>query len=161
MWQELMVRKLIAVALFVGAIAGAGGCERSSPSVPVEGVVTRNGKPLSDVEIVFLADPGSKTVGPRATGRTDESGRYRLQLEGGGSGAVPGTHRVLVFDLKIRKPALGRGKGTSDTPPELAKRSEVDVKRNSRVPTNYSDINTTPLRATVGADPLVFDIELH
>ncbi len=156
-----MVRKVIGVVLFVGTVVAAGGCERAVSTVPVEGVVTRNGKPLSNIEVVFLADPDTKTVGPRATGKTDESGRYRLQLEGGGPGAVPGTHRVLVLDLKSGKPTIGHGKGALPAPPEHAKRSEVELKSSPRVPANYSGINSTPLRATVGTDPLVFDIELH
>jgi hypothetical protein len=125
--------------LFVGAlVATASGCGPKFTFVPVEGTVTKNGRPLANVEVVFLADPNTDTLGPRATGRTDATGHYRMRTDRGDDGAVPGTHRVLVLDLDAAKnPAAA-----------------------PRVPPNYGSIPDTPLRAKVSSEPLVFDITI-
>jgi hypothetical protein len=64
--------------LFLGVLAVlASGCGRAEfMFFPVEGTVTKGGRPLHNVEVVFLADPDSGTVGPRASGITDETGHY-------------------------------------------------------------------------------------
>lgn len=94
---------LRAVALV--AVVCAVGCDRGQQFTEVEGVVTCGGRPLADVEVVFLPDPEQGTFGPRSAGYTDAAGRYRLTTPGG-DGAVVGTHRVTVRDLTtIRGPA--------------------------------------------------------
>jgi hypothetical protein len=62
----------------------------------VEGTVTKDGRPLANVRVVFLADTGS--VGPRAAGLTDKAGHYRLRTDYGEDGAVVGKHRVVILD---------------------------------------------------------------
>jgi hypothetical protein len=77
------------MVLFLGAVACmAGGCGPKLTFYPVEGTVTKDGRPLRGIEVVFLADPNAGTVGPRATGMTDEAGHYRLRTENGEDGAV-------------------------------------------------------------------------
>ncbi|OWK35657.1 hypothetical protein [Fimbriiglobus ruber] len=156
-----MARSAACVILFGAGLLVAAGCEQKFPTIPVEGTVTKNGKPQNDIEVVFLADPDSKTVGPRATGKTDAAGRYRLQIEGGSPGAVPGTHRVLVLDLNAAKQMAPRGKGTMPVSPEQARRLEEEARKALRIPPNYGSINNTPLRATIGAQPVVFDIDIR
>ena len=93
--------------LFFGALAvTAAGCGRAEFTFyPVEGTVTKGGRPLHNVKVVFLADPDVGTVGPRASGRTDESGHYRLRTDKGNEGAVAGRHRVLVLDNEVAEKA--------------------------------------------------------
>jgi hypothetical protein len=128
-----------------------GGSQQKFTFSPVEGTVTMNGRPLRDIEVVFLSDPDAGTVGPRATGTTDESGHYRLRgdvIRGERppeNGAVLGTHRVLVLDHEYAKKQLARSKAGEDAP---------------RVPSRYESISETPLRAKVGPEPLVFNIEI-
>src|SRR5581483_8268674 len=96
-----MTRYGSCLLLLLSALAvTASGCGPKFTYVPVEGTVTKNGRPLANVEVVFLADPDAATEGPRATGRTDEAGHYRLRTDHGDDGAVAGTHRVLVLDLE-------------------------------------------------------------
>ena len=156
-----MARNAVCVILFGAGLIAAAGCEQKFSTIPVEGTVTRNGKPQNDIEVVFLADPDSKTIGPRATGRTDAAGHYRLQIDGGSMGAVPGTHRVLVLDLNAAKQSTPRGKGATQVSPEQARRLEEEARKSLRIPPNYGSINNTPLRATVGAQPVVFDIDIR
>jgi hypothetical protein len=156
--------------LFVGAlVATASGCGPKFTFVPVEGTVTKNGRPLANVEVVFLADPNTDTLGPRATGRTDATGHFRMRTDRGDDGAVPGTHRVLVLDLDgAENPSLpsmrGQAKDSATASPENAKRLEEETKKKpaaaSRVPPNYGSIPATPLRAKVSSEPLVFDITI-
>jgi hypothetical protein len=62
----------------------------------VEGTVTLGGKPLSGVEVTFYPDyEGGKQL-PYATGKTDSSGKYTLNLQSGKPGALVGKNRVVV-----------------------------------------------------------------
>ena len=56
--------------------AAAGGCQRRSTwdLASVEGTITKDGRPLSDIQVVFLADSDTDTKGPRSTGITDDAG---------------------------------------------------------------------------------------
>jgi hypothetical protein len=156
--------------LFVGAlVATASGCEPKFTFVPVEGTVTKNGRPLANVEVVFLADPNTDTLGPRATGRTDATGHYRMRTDRGDDGAVPGTHRVLVINLDVTNnpfsPSMrGQTKDSASASPGNAKRLEEEMKKKPaaapRVPPKYESIPDTPLRAKVSSEPLVFDIAI-
>ena len=155
--------------LFFGVLSVlASGCGRAEFTFfPAEGTVTKGGRPLHNVEVVFLADSDTGTVGPRATGRTDESGHYRLRTDHGDEGAVVGKHLVLILDHEAaERQALHRfrkqpSKGTAQLPPENAKRLQDELKSPSaapRVPPRYGRINETPLHAEISHEPLVFDI---
>jgi hypothetical protein len=135
----------------------------------VEGTVTKGGIPLSGIEVVFLADPDAGTVGPRATGRTDEGGHYRLRTDHGEDGAVVGKHRVVIRDREATEKQVRRffrGKQRKEAArlsPEMAKRLEEELKNSAdepRVPSSYGRINKTPLRVEVGHEPLTFDIKI-
>ncbi len=84
--------------LFLGCLLAFSGCAGSG-HVPVSGVVTLNGKPLADALVSFqllveTEDPLKAT--PRATGRTNESGRYTLKSPPGNNGALPGKYKVVI-----------------------------------------------------------------
>jgi hypothetical protein len=150
--------------------AAAGGCQGGQKwtLVPVEGTVSRNGRPLANVEVVFLADSAAGTQGPRASGTTDQAGRYRLRTDYGEDGAALGQHRVILRDRETARKHLLKGlrrkemKEVAEVLPENAGRAE-ESKRSAdtpRVPPKYERFPSTPLRATVGSEPLVFDIRL-
>jgi hypothetical protein len=135
----------------------------------VEGIVTKDGIPLSGIEVVFLADSDAGTVGPRAAGRTDETGHYRLRTDEGEDGAVVGKHRVVIRDREAAEKQLGRSirvkqrKEAAGLSPEIAKRLQEELKHSAaapRVPPGYGRINKTPLRAEVGHEPLTFNIRI-
>jgi hypothetical protein len=150
------------VVLLLGAVAGGCGPQKLS-FVPVEGTVTKGGRPVRNVEVVFLVEPGTGAVGPRATGKTDEAGRYRLRTDNGDDGAVAGTHRVVVLDLDAARKEFLLSMRSQDLSPEHAKRVEEQLKAAAearRVPPAFGNVNETPLRAEVGSAPLVFDIVL-
>src|SRR5262245_52830770 len=145
----------------LGTLALTGsGCGSKFTFAPVEGTVTKGGRPLRDLEVVFLADPDAGTQGPRATGRTDEAGHYRLRTERGDDGAVAGKHLVLLLDLEARGP---QPKDAARLPLELAKHLKEPPKAASdtpRVPPSYGRINETPLRVEVNPGPQVIDLDV-
>jgi hypothetical protein len=83
-----------------------GGCGPDSQFAEVEGIITLAGKPLPQVEVVFLPDPEQGTHGPSSSALTDAEGRYRLATDKGQDGARIGTHRVCIRDLTIESDSL-------------------------------------------------------
>jgi hypothetical protein len=125
-----VIRPFFGVVLF-GLLAG---CSSGSSVTEVEGTVTLNGKPLDNVRVEFLPDPEAKTSGPRSTGVTDAGGRFKLTCENERSGAVVGTHRVTLTDLK-------QWEGLT------AKREDANKPlKPSRLPERYTDVVKTPFR---------------
>ena len=92
------VRPIFGLVLF-GLLAG---CSSGPNLTEVTGTLTINGKPLDNIRVEFLPDPEAKTNGPRSTGVTDAEGRFKMTCENQRSGAVVGTHRVTLTDLKFR-----------------------------------------------------------
>lgn len=110
------------------------GCSERTRLTEVEGTVTLNGKAMENVRVEFLPDPENGTTGPRSTGVTDAQGRFKLDCENGKSGAVVGTHRVLITDLN-------QWEGIRPTRED----SEKPLKP-SRVPDRYADAVKTPFK---------------
>ena len=169
-----MLHSISRMVLWCGLLAltaVAGGCQRGPTwnLVPVEGTVTKNGRPLRGIEVIFLADPDAGTLGPRTTGITDEAGHYRLRTDNGDDGAVVGKYRVLLLDLEAVSKQRSRRfhgpqrKEAARLPPEIAKRMEEQMKMAAdvpRVPPSYGHFNETPLRVHVQPGPQVIDLEV-
>jgi len=79
---------IVAAGCFPGS---AGGPELA----PVTGVVTIDGKPTPNVQVLFepLEDGGA------SRGLTDDDGKFRVYFSLERSGAIPGAHRVQ-FEIK-------------------------------------------------------------
>ena len=160
---------IIFTALLVLVVA-SGGCQRRPTwsLAPVEGTVTKNGRPLPAVEVIFLADPDAGTEGPRTAGKTDQAGHYRLTTDVGDDGVVVGKHRVLIRDLDTKQlhrvPDGRQRKATTKHPtPEAAKRFEEQLKASEdalRVPLRYGRFQDTPLRVEVQSGPQVIDFDV-
>jgi hypothetical protein len=85
------------------AFLGSGCGE--PPLVPVEGLVTFEGKPLSTGQVVFFPDDGRSVPSNRVPqGKIDESGRYTI-LTSGKPGAPAGKYRVVVICQTQTRPA--------------------------------------------------------
>jgi hypothetical protein len=161
-----MPRSISRVFLWCGLLAvaaAAGGCQRGSTwnLTPVAGTVTKEGHPLAHVQVIFLADVEAGTQGPRASGFTDQKGHYRLRNDND-DGTVVGKHRVLVLVPKARREPMKR-LGSGSQPKQAAQFLLEDGKRpnEQQVPPRYGSIKETPLRAEVGAEPMVFDIDIR
>jgi hypothetical protein len=131
-------RRLV-TALSLGALVGLSGCTSGPEFAEVEGVVSLRGKPLPEVEIVFSPMTERGTTGPTAACVTDAQGRYRLKCERAGrTGALVGTHRVVIRDIAAMPPPPGLEildeKGQQYQPKPL------------RVPDRYTDLLKTPFQ---------------
>ena len=114
-------------ALALGLVAAlSAGCGRSE-TVPVTGVVTLNGQPADEAEVIFMPSKGRV-----ASGVTDQEGRFTLSTNKSGDGAVPGDHVVTIGQYY----PPGKPPPMSGGPPP-------------RFPLKYTDHTQTPLRAKV------------
>ena len=94
--------KLTRVVVFgsvTAVIASLAGCG-SAGFVPVEGVVTLDGRPLVGATVAL-----ERTEGPPEkrlfAGETDAEGRYVIRpFEKSGIGAPPGEYRVMITSVK-------------------------------------------------------------
>ncbi len=84
-----------AAALSLLTVA-ATGCSGGYALAPVNGTVTIDGKPLADATVTFNPiDAGADA--PSSFGRTDEAGKFSLNLvSDDSSGALVGKHKVVV-----------------------------------------------------------------
>ena len=131
-------------ALLVLVAVGCSGSD--APLAPVEGTVTRNGRPVAHAQVTFMAD--DDTRGPRATGITDEAGRFRLATDDGKDGAPVGRHRVCVIDTTVTAERFGM------VAKRLAPDKAAPVKpagKSTPIPSAYGRPAETPLRAEVRA----------
>ncbi len=91
-----MPRILSLVALVLLLSCTCIGCGPGGPALgTVSGVVTLDGKPVTDGLITFSPEGG----GPTATGTTDATGKYEL-ISGDRKGAPVGKHKVTVTTLQ-------------------------------------------------------------
>ncbi|MBN1909697.1 MAG: hypothetical protein JW818_08160 [Pirellulales bacterium] len=80
----------------------ACGCGRAGPRMAtVSGVVTLDGKPLSQGRVLFVAERG---LG--ANGEIDEQGRFTLATDGR-IGASVGRHRIAIVSVRQVPPSPG------------------------------------------------------
>ena len=87
------------------------GCGKSYEMGQVTGTVTINGKAGSRLRVIFTPIAGLE--GPRSIAKTDENGHFELMMvdKDGNSrtGALVGTHKVLLYDLQLAASDTGRG----------------------------------------------------
>jgi hypothetical protein len=128
---------VVALALF------ACGCGRAPERGEVEGVVTLNGAPLEGVQVAFTLSGEGEAGNLRSIAVTDSAGKYRLHGDQGEAGAVVGQYTVVITDARaLRVP------GSKQKPPP------------SRVPSQYTTISSTPLKAEVKAGFQTINLDL-
>lgn len=139
----LRPRPVLAVLLLAIFI----GCGRSGPRlVKVSGTVTRGGKPVPKLFLNFYPEHGRPSWGV-----TGEDGRYTLNYERTGDGAITGTHKVWV---QIRpanpKEEADLHNGTWKLHPDM-----------KAILQKYGKPETTPLTVQVKEDQPVIDLDLN
>jgi hypothetical protein len=166
------ISRVVLWCILLPLAAATAGCQRGSTwnLAPVEGTLTKEGRPLANIRVAFLVDLKAGTLGPQASGITDEAGHYRLRTDHGDEGAVVGKHRVVLFDLEVAQKQTLRSlrkrqrNDTEQLSPEIAKRLEEQLKPTGdvpRVPPRYGRFNETPLRVEVHPGPQVIDLEVQ
>ncbi|MFH1301793.1 MAG: carboxypeptidase regulatory-like domain-containing protein [Planctomycetota bacterium] len=143
------------VMILLGTAAGCGANPEAKTlpdTVPVSGVVTWNGQPLSAATVTFI--PQGQTVGTECQGKTDESGEYKLTQQHGGDGAPPGDYKVVIS-------LLLRGDGTPLPPEGVGEGAGAGGIAVESLPRQYSDISATKLTAIVPPVGGEFKFELQ
>ncbi len=146
-------------ALCLPCLVGLLGCAKGNGPeyAEVEGKVTLNGKPLPNVEVVFMSElRGSKgEASPASTSYTDDRGHYSLWCgQSDTQGAVVGKYRVCVNDIAAMPlPAMEFGDD-----PAAAKAHRPGP---LRVPSRYSSTAQTPFRdVTVSSGKMILDFDV-
>ena len=137
----------------------AAGCGKKR-LVPVEGVVTLDGKPFEGAGVRFIPEGGS---GHQANGHTGSDGAFSLTTFTTGDGAYPGDYKVVVAK-SAAAPDTKLTKGTAGEDPSdniksmyggFTKTKEFKSKGRegkSALPSSYSDESKTTLKARVPVD---------
>ena len=131
-------------ALVALVAVGPVGCGGSLEYAEVEGTVTLDGKPLPDVEVVFMPNPGSASPAGSANCFTDATGRYRLRTgRTNRSGAVVGKYVVVINDVAAYPTPVG----DDGSPLNLNLPPGTSHKQGKlRLSPNYSHPAETPFR---------------
>lgn len=127
--------------LFIaGAILGLSlvGCGQSGPDLAVTtGVVTLDGRPLSDAVVSFQPLRGAP-----AFGLTDASGRYRLQFNASRQGTMPGPNKVSISTARSLTEPNGR---------------EVEIPE--KLPPKYNYESEEVREVKIGSNEFNFDLK--
>jgi hypothetical protein len=140
--------------LIPAVLLAALGCGGKDRPVPVEGVVTLDGKPIAGAAVVFTPEGRGRT----ASAETREDGSFRLTTFKDGDGAIPGNYKVLVTWEEPPDPQFRTGEGgltreqmrakinaEQEQRKRFAKRSKIQI------PAVYGEPGRTPLSHKVPA----------
>lgn len=130
----------------------AAGCGSSGPVLPVNGIVTLDGKPLDGAAVTFYAEPGAAATGGTALTGTD--GKFVILGAKGQNGLAPGKYKVTVSKIRIQKGA----DLSPDDPAAVGAVTDADLK-NDLAPI-YSDPAQTILSYSVTGDGKPIEIQL-
>lgn len=143
------------------------GCGESGPKVvPVDGVLSLDGKPLPFKSITFV--PAEGTAGKGAAGYSNTQGNYVLKAFISGAtvdfdGCPPGKYKVLVGEPMI--PISEKDFDEDGAVKALAEESEVAIfpgmrPPKSEIPAAYKVEFSTPLIVEVPAEGGTINLEL-
>ena len=165
---QTMGGKLWPIKLLLASLLFCAGCGGDAgPAIySVTGKLTKGDKPLAGVIVTFSPVEG----GPSSSGQTNESGAFILLSASGKAGAVAGKHKVTLAVPVVS--SAGSSTGPIDYAKMAAEREAMtkggnagapvaDVKKDDKVPAEYSDPAKTPLPAyEVKAGSNDFDIKI-
>ena len=136
-WSITVPNGLVA-ALLVVCLGGCGANDGSQP-IRAGGVVTYQGKPLPNAEVVFAPEDQRRV----ANAITDGEGRFSLGTYRPGDGALPGKHRVTII-------ARGPAKQPPPGSPAALMPEDYTVPGDPLIPAKYFSPATSGLSAVVG-----------
>lgn len=149
---------LALVAALCCSLVGAGlvGCSKARIKglVPVEGVVTLNGEPVSGATVMFAPkkhDPSRPKGSAQAV--TDASGKFKMTTLDPGDGVFPGDYYVTVTKDRVEGGlSLEEVKRQHENPELRDDASEPEQTLIRELPDKYADINSSGLDQTIPAE---------
>lgn len=129
--------------LSVVSFTGCDSGPKLPPTVPAEGIVTLDGKPMSDVTIIFIAEKGTYN----ATAVSDSSGKFAMKAFEQKSGAVAGSYKVELNKTVVESKGMKGG--------------EADVNMTYGLPMKYASFTTSSITITLpesGNKDIKFDL---
>lgn len=135
------------------------GCGKAGPPIAAtSGVITYQGKPVDDAQIVFMSEEKYEGRTWPASARTDKAGKYVLDTPGVGQGALLGKHTVTITKLG---PSPGPMPGSPAVGNETNPQFQAYMKPGpSLIPKKYSTPVNSGLEAMVMSGSNTFDFEL-
>ncbi len=151
-------------------LVGCGDKLSGPATEPVSGVVTLDGTPVPQANVVFLPDAKN---GKPASGVTDENGRYELTTFNPKDGAMAGSYKVMITKAKAENTSDVDLSGLSEEEAlekaaEEYYSSDAYKKQGSRqadqvvnlIPANYGNVVQSGLTASVAKGKNTFDFAL-
>jgi hypothetical protein len=142
---RMHLRQLVMPCWGFFAFALLSGCGENSGTVRVMGTVKLDGQPVEGALVTFVPVQGA---GRSASGRTDETGQFRLTTLREEDGAMPGEYKaIVVYDepVELRVAATGQQKAFAATIKAQGARKKLKYV----IPGKYGDPGQTPFRFTV------------
>jgi hypothetical protein len=148
----MLVRYLLSLVAGLGLVYHLSGCS-ADPNMPklgkVSGKVSYQGKPLDAGRVVFTPVAGKGGESDQgASGEISSDGSYEMTTFNTGDGVVLGQHIVTVVVQKGEMPK-----------PDANSHINYVLPKNA-TPAKYATADKSPLRCTVVAEGMTFDIEL-
>lgn len=125
-----MMLRFILPVLFLACCFGCRD-EGAISFAKVSGTIMFCGEPLANAKVMFVpvaATAGNGLTNPISFGETDEHGQYSLSMPGGVTGAVVGSHRVMVSKIESEFPETNSDPekdGDKPNPPQLLQKIDV------------------------------------
>jgi len=135
-------RGLVLSATLTVLIGSCGPGEVHPPTLPVQGKVTYDGKPVPKGTITFQSDAGHAAVG-----EIQPDGSYRLGTFAKDDGAVLGHHKVMIV-------------ANTGDPTKMPGSSPGYVAPKDLVPKKYAQLETSGLEADVSKEKTSWDFDL-
>ncbi|MEQ1824569.1 MAG: carboxypeptidase-like regulatory domain-containing protein [Pirellula sp.] len=93
---------LVFAVVAIGLLLGCGDSSDGPKTVNASGVLTLDGSPVKEAQVVFV-----DVTGVPAYATTDANGKFSMMVSDTKKGAVPGTYPVIVSKTKMED--LGGG----------------------------------------------------
>jgi hypothetical protein len=146
------------------------GCGKKGKTIKTSGIVYLDDHPFDGASVMFIpVDDSGQQDDSRmaASARSGSDGKFRLTTRNPNDGAAPGAYKILVSYEEQREVSGAESlAGKSKMDPgrmmqgfyEEQRKGGGGAKKETKIPASYSDLKTTPLKATIPADG---DIELR
>ncbi len=148
---------LLTILLLLGCGGGTELPEYANQLIPVSGIITTDGQPVSDANVTF--HPAGNGGGQTAYGRTDAEGRYTLSTPIAGLsleeqvGAVAGNYRVTVNRI-ARRDGTPVPEGTTEA--DAMAEGAIET-----VPPMFNDPGMSQLTTTVSEGQATYDFTIR